>query len=1286
MSFNNNIPGTPGMPRLMRPKAVSVSPIHSPIGNVIARPVVTVMSSQGHSQYVMGTGIVPQVYPGARVASAQPTSQPRISAQVMLPQQPRVPVQLGTHVSLAQNRNPNMHGFQNVAFQSHFAYPVQRTMSGQVQATNQLLITGRVDPNSNLPVLKPAVPGMQRPFQSQTQQRYMIPAPVNVGKQFISTQNHGMVSSQVSASVLSGSVVHRHTAQIIPQTVVPMRTNQNIHIMAASASTGPLNPSMSVTNVSQSISQAVPYEASVSTIDSIKDTAMNTPAVVSLDTCEPGSSATVLTTSKSCDLPAVENNSAENSIQTEAVMLVDDNCTTTPSEVTTQNMIASQPVLMVENESTVGTENLDGTFVINTSGSSISDESFSYTVTGDQYEHIVINPLSEESSNTNEINQTIISDENSLSLNEASEENRLINDQGNKVEGKNVDDDVNENTEDNAMEVDNENESLDQIHKAVISQSEMDGSSQDSGPALSGKAPSSCVYCSDEDSQFTGVSSDIFTEDSSNMSWEKFHEKVLNLRVNKDRGKISVSDSDQGKQIDVDDEATSVTVDEVVPDDGGKTHEDDNNDEYNDDETEEPDFVWESYLQQVGATAVPPSAFKHVEYSLQSCVMKGMKLEVQNKSDPCTFWVATVVMTCGPLLRLRYDGYGEDSSNDFWCDFATTEIHHIGWSAQNGKNLQPPDEIKDKVEDWRSFLLESLTGARTAPSNFLEKNAGTTPVDQIRCGMMLELQDALNPLHVWLVQVLENVGGRLYLRLEGTQSSCKHFWMFYLNPRLHHVGWANEQSNIIYRAPEDIYKEETDEKWAEILQTALKQNKDEVVPEDVFKDQPELKVHQFAVGMKLEALNPGMNQIGPATVIKVINDNYFIVEMDDVRPAEKRKSIQICCNSEYLGIFPVSWCQCKGIRMVPPPGWTNPDFVWGEYLSFCNAKAAPEKLFTSGTDDHEFERGMKLEAVNPSNPNQICAATITKIVGPLLWIHLDHMRDIPSHIEDIDSHNIFPVGWCESNNNQLRPPLKTKLKQKPVTECKTEQVYRAITSTQEKGAWCPKIYFNHRCFSGPYLSKGRISDLPKHVGPGPMDLVLKEGWSTISASDISSTIQQVVMSSSSKTATKESERLSLESSSHEKSTQGSLGLSEKLVNVAESSNKHGNVSVKPSVKIVPEPIENSSIIVMENEKSNRVNHKSVTLPKPGASTGDNSEPAAKRRRKEETLDITQTFIASNNAVLEAVNRNTRVLECQSEVLSSVVSELTKIRKILESRSSVSKDRLAVFKNNIPKKT
>lgn len=39
---------------------------------------------------------------------------------------------------------------------------------------------------------------------------------------------------------------------------------------------------------------------------------------------------------------------------------------------------------------------------------------------------------------------------------------------------------------------------------------------------------------------------------------------------------------------------------------------------------------------------------------------------------------------------------------------------------------------------------------------------------------------------------------------------------------------------------------------------------------------------------------------------------------------------------------------------------------------------------------------------------------------------------------------------------------------------------------------CSKIFVNHRCFSGPYLNKGRIAELPQDVGPGKCTLVLKE--------------------------------------------------------------------------------------------------------------------------------------------------------------------------------------------------
>ena len=68
-----------------------------------------------------------------------------------------------------------------------------------------------------------------------------------------------------------------------------------------------------------------------------------------------------------------------------------------------------------------------------------------------------------------------------------------------------------------------------------------------------------------------------------------------------------------------------------------------------------------------------------------------MKLEAPVKGCPGTYWIASVVMTCGQLLRLRYDGYDSDSSADFWCDLMTSEIHPIGWCSENSGVLQPPE-------------------------------------------------------------------------------------------------------------------------------------------------------------------------------------------------------------------------------------------------------------------------------------------------------------------------------------------------------------------------------------------------------------------------------------------------------------------------------------------------------------------------------------------------------------------------------------------------------------------
>ena len=74
---------------------------------------------------------------------------------------------------------------------------------------------------------------------------------------------------------------------------------------------------------------------------------------------------------------------------------------------------------------------------------------------------------------------------------------------------------------------------------------------------------------------------------------------------------------------------------------------------------------------------------------------------------------------------------------------------------------------------------------------------------------------------------------------------------------------------------------------------------------------------------------------------------------------------------------------------------------------------------------------MKLEAVNPQQPGQICVATITGVFDSrLLKFYIDHQAAPASSVSfyyTIDSHDMFPIGWCESNQYQLKTPLMRSL-------------------------------------------------------------------------------------------------------------------------------------------------------------------------------------------------------------------------------------------------------------------
>lgn len=520
------------------------------------------------------------------------------------------------------------------------------------------------------------------------------------------------------------------------------------------------------------------------------------------------------------------------------------------------------------------------------------------------------------------------------------------------------------------------------------------------------------------------------------------------------------------------------------------------------------DFIWEDYLEETKSLAAPPTAFVHVEYSLESGFQMGMKMEVPNKEEEDQYWVASVIMTCGPLLSIRYVGYGDDRSADFWLDVKSGDIHPIGWCHKNNKVLSPPKGVRERHTDISLLLSKELSGATSVPASLLANPAaGITPIDQIKTQMKVEMIDDLSPKNVWIATIIQNVGGRLLLRYDGT-ADADDFWLFYLSPRVHQVGWA-KNLGFSYSPPESKKFQRTDQNWNEILSASFEEAKMLPFPADVLECQFPINEHKFEEGMKLEALNPEtLLEICPATVAKVVNKYYFMVSIDsyaDRVKDEKSKTELICCHSNSYAIFPINWASENGLELTCPEGYKdnkqNDKFDWNRYLDFCNARAAPRSLFPESYANMGFDAEMKLEAVNPFAPDQVCAATVKKVTDPLMWIRLEsvglHSSEI---ITTVDSFDIFPVGWCGSNGYPLQAPVVPK---PPHKYLKAPQQSRETNSVKKKSeendfareqskAWCPRIYFNHRCFSGPLLSKGRLAELPKQVGPGPISLVMKE--------------------------------------------------------------------------------------------------------------------------------------------------------------------------------------------------
>jgi len=92
----------------------------------------------------------------------------------------------------------------------------------------------------------------------------------------------------------------------------------------------------------------------------------------------------------------------------------------------------------------------------------------------------------------------------------------------------------------------------------------------------------------------------------------------------------------------------------------------------------------------------------------------------------------------------------------------------------------------------------------------------------------------------------------------------------------------------------------------------------------MIQDQTQVVEHKFLEGWKLEALEWSVpSVIRPATVVRVINKLFFIVEFDDLMTTSSNEGTprkHLCCHVGSLNIFPVGWCSANNVHLTLVPG------------------------------------------------------------------------------------------------------------------------------------------------------------------------------------------------------------------------------------------------------------------------------------------------------------------------------------------------------------------------------
>lgn len=439
------------------------------------------------------------------------------------------------------------------------------------------------------------------------------------------------------------------------------------------------------------------------------------------------------------------------------------------------------------------------------------------------------------------------------------------------------------------------------------------------------------------------------------------------------------------------------------------------------------------------------------------------------------------------MLSLQWEG-GKDS---FFFDLGEKKrFYPIGYYEKQRPDLdyklQAPPELKLQDDEGLangicSSETDSVVHSELPLALF---DAGGLSTSLFRADDVVRVSLDHKPQTYWFATIVRNVGGRLLLHWilpSNTLTNEKGtFWLFYSHPRI----LVPESCSGMSCEPPVPFDD-----WQAVMDKNLLPN--------LTSDADRLMLHNL-MSSSAQKMRPSLlcessiNLVGqtglvfpsnllklvPATIVESIEEKCFRVT---AKAGPEEVSFWYPQDDSNC-ILPISWAEANEI---PIDGQVeNP---------------APLKLVSSERID-EFKNNGKIEVVDPQDPDRICEAVIIRVTPPLIWIQVsaERIRILP-----YNSTDMFPAGWADENGYPLScdlpgvgSPLKSMKDGEDATAGDPRTALAYPTEVIPK-AWCPRIYFNYKCFTGPSLSKSKLRNLPRFVGPGPVLLVMQEVISKI---------------------------------------------------------------------------------------------------------------------------------------------------------------------------------------------